>query len=172
MDRWAVASTPTGGAAPVRTQRFTTTVADGGRGRALIPVPFDPDTVWGAKPRHHVTGTVGGVGVRGVVQAAGGGHGFTLGVAWLRDCAVAVGDTVTVEIAAEGPQRADLADDLAAALAADPAAGAFFDGLAQFHRRAYLRWIDGATRRPQLRAQRIAEMIALLDAGVKQRPKP
>ena len=46
---------------------FSTTIAAAGRGRGvLVPVPFDPDTVWGTKPRHHVTGTVNGMGVRGV----------------------------------------------------------------------------------------------------------
>jgi len=69
------------------------------------------------------------------------------------------------------PQRGDLADDIAAALAADPAAGAFFDTLAQFYRKAYLRWIDATTRRPDLRAARIAEVADLLAAGIKERPR-
>jgi Bacteriocin-protection, YdeI or OmpD-Associated len=47
-----------------------------------------------------------------------------------------------VEIAPEGPQRENLADDVAAALAADPDAGAFFDSLAQFYRRAHLVGVD------------------------------
>ena len=81
-------------------------------------------------------------------------------------------DEVTVELAPEGPQRDDLADDIAAALAADPAAAAFFDTLAQFYRKAYLRWIDATTRRPDLRAARIAEVAGLLAAGVKERPRP
>jgi hypothetical protein len=34
----------------------------------------------------------------------------------------------------EGPQRADLAEDIAAALAASPAAAPFSDTLAQFYR--------------------------------------
>jgi uncharacterized protein YdeI (YjbR/CyaY-like superfamily) len=76
-----------------------------------------------------------------------------------------------VELAPEGPQRADLAEDIAAALAANPAAAAFFDPLAQFYRKAYLRWIDGTSRRPDLRAARIAEVVDLLAAGVKQRPR-
>jgi uncharacterized protein YdeI (YjbR/CyaY-like superfamily) len=38
-------------------------------------------------------------------------------------------------------------DDIAAAPAASPAAGAFFDTLAQFYRKGYLRWID-ATAHP------------------------
>ena len=65
----------------------------------------------------------------------------------------------------------DLADDIASALAANPAAAAFFDTLAQFYRKAYLRWIDATTRRPELRAARIAEVVDLLAAGIKQRPR-
>jgi Bacteriocin-protection, YdeI or OmpD-Associated len=39
------------------------------------------------------------------------------------------------------------------------------------YRKAYLRWIDATTRRPDLRAERIAEVMGLLDAGVKERPR-
>jgi hypothetical protein len=46
----------------------------------------------------------------------------------------------------------------------------FFDSLAQFYRKAYVRWIDSTKRNLQLRAQRVAEVIGLLGAGVKQRP--
>jgi uncharacterized protein YdeI (YjbR/CyaY-like superfamily) len=76
-----------------------------------------------------------------------------------------------VELEPEGPQRTDLADDIAAALDANPAAAAFFDTLAQFYRKAYLRWIDATARRPGLRAARIAEVVDLLAAGIKQRPR-
>ena len=51
----------------------------------------------------------------------------------------------------------------------DPAAGEFFDSIAQFYRRAYLRYIDATKRRPEERAARIAEVVALLAAGIKQR---
>jgi hypothetical protein len=153
-------------------RRFTTTVTAAPRGNVLIPVPFDPDTVWGTKARHHVGGTVNGMRVRGSVEATGDGFGFTLGPMWQRDCGVAAGDTVTVQIEPEGPQRGDLADDVADALDAHPRAGAFFDSLAQFYRRAYLRWIDATKRQPEQRPVRIAEMIRLLEAGHKQRPKP
>jgi hypothetical protein len=70
-----------------------------------------------------------------------------------------------------GPQRGDLADDISAALEASPAAGAFFDTLAQFYRKAYLRYIDATTRRPDLRAARIAEVVGLLADGIKERPR-
>jgi len=74
---------------------------------------------------------------------------------------------VSVELAPEGPQRADLADDVAAALEANPKAGAFFDALAQFYRRGYLRWIDSTRRDPAERARRIAATVDLLARGVK-----
>jgi uncharacterized protein YdeI (YjbR/CyaY-like superfamily) len=76
-----------------------------------------------------------------------------------------------VSLEPEGPQRADLAPDVAAALDASPAAAAFFDSLAQFYRRAYLRWIDATKRRPDQRPVRIAEVIRLLEAGERERPK-
>lgn len=137
----------------------------------VVPVPFDPDQVWGVKSRHHVTGTVNQVRVRGVIETSDAGRLIVLTPSWLRDNGLAPGARVEVELSPEGPQRADLADDIAAALDAAPAAAAFFDSLAQFYRRAYLRWIDGTTRRPELRAARIAEMVDLLTAGIKQRPK-
>jgi hypothetical protein len=140
------------------------------RTRVMFPVPFDPDRVWGSKNEHHIHGTVNGMGVRGVIEPLGAGRGVVLGPAWRRDCGLAAGDTVDVAIEPEGPQRDDLADDLAAAFAANPAAGEFFDSLAQFYRRAYLRWIDGTRRRPDVRAERIAEMVELLKAGHKERP--
>jgi uncharacterized protein YdeI (YjbR/CyaY-like superfamily) len=90
---------------------------------------------------------------------------------WMRDAGVAAGDDVLVELAPEGPQRGDLADDISAALEANPADAAFFDTLAQYYRKAYLRWVDATTRRPDLRASRIAEVVDLLAAGIKQRPR-
>jgi uncharacterized protein YdeI (YjbR/CyaY-like superfamily) len=90
----------------------------------------------------------------------------------MRDTGLAAGHQVVVELAPEGPQRGDLAGDVSVALAANPAAAAFFDTLAQFYRKAYLRWIDATTRRPDLRAARIAEVVQLLAAGVKERPRP
>lgn len=89
-----------------------------------------------------------------------------------RACRIEPGDSVDVVLAPEGPQRTDLPPDVAAALDAESAAGAFFDSLAQFYRKAYLRWIDGTKRRPGVRAERIAEMVELLKVGHKERPRP
>jgi hypothetical protein len=150
--------------------RFTATVTADERKRVLVPMPFDPDVAWGQKPEHHVAGTVNGMGVRAVIEPLESGHGILLGAAWRRGCGIGPGDHVDVVLFPEGPQRADLAADVAAALDAAPDAGAFFDSLAQFYRRGYLRWIDATKRSPEKRATRIAEMVRLLKAGVKQRP--
>jgi hypothetical protein len=150
-------------------QRFPAVIAADPEGRAVIVVPFDPDETWGAKASHPVSGTIDGWRFR--TRLSPGESGWVLPVR-VRDGGVAIGDDVTVELAPEGPQRGDLADDIAAALAADPAAGAFFDTLAQFYRKAYLRWIDATTRRPDVRAARIAEVAGLLAARIKERPRP
>jgi len=155
-----------------RVRRFTATVTVDAKGRTHVPVPFDPDEAWGPKPRHLVTGTVGGCGLRGSVDPTAGGHEIVLGPVWTRDSGPPSGATVEVTLLPEGPQRADLAPDLAAALEADPEAAAFFDSLAQFYRNAYLRWIDATKRRPEQRPVRIAEVVRLLRDHQKERPKP
>jgi hypothetical protein len=155
----------------MRTQRFEAVVAVGSGGRAVIVVPFDPDEAWGVKAVHHVNGTVGGTRVRVTLAPGDDGWSFSYGPARAEQIGLAAGDKVAVELTPEGPQRADLAEDIAAALAANPAAGAFFDTLAQFYRKGYLRYIEATTRRPDLRVARIAEVVDLLAAGVKERPR-
>ena len=152
-------------------QVFRAVITADRSGRDVIAVPFNPDETWGAKADHPVGGTIDGRRVRGRLVADGSGWVLPLGPRWARDQGYTAGDRVAVELAPEGPQRGDLADDIAAALAASPAAAAFFDTLAQFYRKAYLRWIDATTRRPDVRAARVAEVVELLAAGVKERPR-
>jgi len=150
--------------------RFTATVTGGSRDMLIVPLPFDPDEVWGRKARHHVAGTIDGRRMRTVVRDSDGGPALVFTHRWLRDNPVEAGRKVEVVLSPEGPQRADLAPDIAAAFEAAPEAGAFFDSLAQFYRKAYLTWIDATKRRPEERARRIAEAVRLLEAGHKQRP--
>jgi len=153
-------------------QRFRAVIAAGPRDSAVITIPFDPDQAWGAKAVHPVGGRLGGCRIRARLVPADSGWVLALPQKRLPGMGLALGADVIVELTPEGPQRGDLADDIAAALAASPAAGAFFDTLAQFYRKAYLRWIDATTRRPDLRAARIAEVADLLAAGIKERPRP
>lgn len=152
-------------------QRFRALISAGPGDSAVITMPFDPDEAWGAKANHPVGGTIGGCRIRARLVPDGSGWVLTLVPKRLLGIGVAIGDEVTVELSPEGPQRGDLADDIAAALAANPAAGAFFDTLAQFYRRADLRWIEATSRRPDVRAARISEVLDLLAAGVKERQR-
>ena len=149
---------------------FDAVVTVGPKGRVVVPLPFAPDDVWGTKPDHHVAGTIGTHRVRAVVESLPNGYGIVLGPAWRRDCGVTAGDNVAVVLSPEGPQRDDLPDDVRTALDANSVAGSFFDGIAQFYRNAYLRYIEATKRRPDVRAERIAEVVSLLAANVKERP--
>jgi uncharacterized protein YdeI (YjbR/CyaY-like superfamily) len=57
-------------------------------------------------------------------------------------------------------------DDLAAALAAVPAAARAFAALPPSHRREYLNWIAEA-KKPQTRATRIAKTVAMVLAPAR-----
>jgi len=152
---------------PVTTQTFQATLVPSGS-RTVIPLPFDPRQVWGARDRYHITGTINSCTVRGPLAAEGGRYVLPVGAAWRRDNHLAVGDTVAVVLALEGPQSLALAAEIASALAAAPEASSFFDALPTFYRKNFMRWIDSA-KRPATRAARIAEMVALLKAGQRER---
>jgi hypothetical protein len=128
-----------------------------------VPLPRDPGVT-------HLCGTINGCGYRGAVEQLGDGLGLVLGPAWRRDLGnLGPGDAVDVVLEPEGPQRDDLAADFAAALAKKPKAGATWDGLATFYRKAYLTYIDATKRSPEKRVARIAEVVDLLAKGIKQR---
>ncbi len=141
------------------------------KGRAYVVLSFDPEKEWGPRVRYHVRGTINGMTVRGALEQFGKGYFLPLGPAYRRDAGLTLGDLVTVMLTPEGPQRDALAADIVAAFEADPEAARFFDGLASFYRKDYLRWIDATKRRPEVRAQRIAEFVELMKAGKKERPR-
>jgi hypothetical protein len=149
------------------TQTFTTTVQKQGS-RVFIALPFDPQTVWGTKQRHHIRGTVNGVNIRGSLGSDGEQYFLLLGAAWRRDCGIEAGATVNVVLEPEGPQQATVAQDIADALAQEPTAAEFFAALPTFYRKNYMRWIESA-KKTETRAARIAGMVDLLKAGKRQK---
>jgi hypothetical protein len=148
-------------------QRFKTTIAKYGT-RAHIEIPFNPNDVWGVKQRHYIAGSVNGCRVRGPLESNGTQFFLSLGAAWLRDNNLDDSATLDVVLSPDGPQSESLSPDVSAALNAEPEAKAFFDALATFYRKNYVRWIESA-KRPETRSARIAEMIKLLNAGQKQK---
>ncbi len=151
----------------MNTRKFKTTIVKSGS-RVFVQIPFDPNEVWGVKQRHYISGTINDYTIRGSLGSNGNGYFLPLGAAWRRDSKLDADDEVRAVISPEGPQRDNLAQDIVTALSSAPEAQTFFESLATFYRRNYVRWIESA-RRPETRAARIAEMVTLLKAGKKQK---
>jgi hypothetical protein len=146
-----------------------TALAEGRPGGGIaVKLPFDPSAAWGERERYDVTGTINGHKVRGKLTSRAGGHVLELGPAWCRDPTIVDGAPIVVVLAQEGPQLATMADDIAAALDAEPAARRFFESLPTFYRKNFMRWIEAA-KRPETRAKRIAETVATLKSGKRER---
>jgi uncharacterized protein YdeI (YjbR/CyaY-like superfamily) len=73
------------------------------------------------------------------------------------------------DAAYDPPSRATVPDDLAAELAARPAARAFFEALDSRNRYAILHRLQDA-KRPETRARRLAKFVAMLEAGERIHP--
>ena len=79
------------------------------------------------------------------------------------------GDEVSVQMEEDtAPRAVEIPADLARALKAEPRAMAFFDKLAQTHRREYANWV-GEAKKPETRERRIEQTLALLREGRKSR---
>jgi uncharacterized protein YdeI (YjbR/CyaY-like superfamily) len=73
------------------------------------------------------------------------------------------------EAAYDPPSTATVPDDLTAALAGNPPAREFFEGLNSQNRYAILHRIQGA-KKPETRARRIAKFVEMLGRGEKLHP--
>ena len=144
----------------MESQKFTATLSVRGNSVA-VPIPFDPNEVWGTRDRHDVSGTINECRIRGALQPDRDGYVLMLGPSWRRDNGLALDEEVRVELAPEGPQMDNMPADFADALAANPEAKAFFESIAPFYRKNYLRWIEDA-RRPETRTRRIGEAMTQL----------
>ena len=133
------------------------------KSKTFVPVPFDPNDVWGEKDRHYVKGTVGGCRIRGLLRIEETGYALPLGPAWLRDNDLPT-SAIEVVLEPDGPQSEGLAEDIVQALDSSPEARTLFQSVAPFYRKNLLRWIDQA-KRPETRSARIAEMVKMLEAG-------
>lgn len=147
-------------------KRFQATIAQSGA-RAYVVIPFDPDAVWGAKDRHYVAGSINGHTIRGAIDSDGPRPFMALGPSWCRDKGMEAGTEVEVVLAPEEPLSGSLSPDVAAALDAEPEAKRFFDSVAPFYRKNYVRWIESA-KRPETRRARIDETVRSLKAGKKR----
>ncbi|MEO6996653.1 MAG: YdeI/OmpD-associated family protein [Terracoccus sp.] len=149
--------------------KFRAEVELGGKTATGIVLPDEVVTAMGAGRRPAVLVTVGGHSYRTTVASMGGRFLVPLSADNRGAAGVAAGDTVEVEITLDtAPREVTVPADLAQALAEDPTAGAFFDGLAPSHRKEWVRWVEEA-KRAQTRASRLAKTLAALQAGQRDR---
>ena len=121
----------------------------------------------GGRPK--VVATFNGFTFRSAIARMGGA--YWLGVSAERRAAAGVegGEVFDVDVELDtAPREVEVPADLAAALAPEDEARAFFDGLSYSRRRAYVLWVEGA-KTAETRQRRVAGAVAKLQ---ERRPQP
>ena len=149
--------------------RFRTIVELGGKTATGLHVPDEIVHALGSGKRPAVRVTVGQHTYRTTVASMGGRFLVPLSADNRSAADVAAGDEVDVTIEADtAPREVAVPDDLAQALADEPAAGRFFDTLAPSHRKEWVRWIEDA-KKPETRTTRLETTLAALRDGKRSR---
>lgn len=143
---------------------FQTTVAARGNNTGIV-VPDALIEALGAGKRPPVLVDLDGHEYRTTVGVMGGTAMVSVSAAVRSATGLAGGDPVRVTLTvADTPREVLVPDDLAAALATDAAAGAFFAGLSNSLRRYHCDQVTGA-KTPETRQRRIDKAVALFRAG-------
>ena len=112
--------------------------------------------------------TINGHTYRSTVAAYGDVYMLPLSAENRTAAGVAAGDTVDVELALDtAPRVVEVPEDFAAAIAADPAAAAFWPTISYSNQRWHVLSIEGA-KTPETRQRRIEKSIGLLREGRAQ----
>jgi hypothetical protein len=144
--------------------RFSTTILQTGNNTG-IEVPAEVLDALGGGKRPAVTVTVGDYVYRSTVATMGGRSLIPLSADHRRASGLAGGDAVEVELSLdEEPRVLEVPTDLRAALADDPDAAGFFDGLSYSRRRRIVLAVDGA-KGDDTRRRRISKAVADLHDG-------
>jgi Bacteriocin-protection, YdeI or OmpD-Associated/Domain of unknown function (DUF1905) len=143
--------------------RFTAELEAGRGGGAMVLVPPKIATALGGLRQMRVVGTVNEVPYQSSVMPYGG-RGLFLGVhkATREAAGVLPGELVDVVVSRDDrPRVVEIPPELAAALAADPAAQAAFDRLS-FTKRKEIAGSVAEAKRPETRERRLAAAMARL----------
>jgi bifunctional DNA-binding transcriptional regulator/antitoxin component of YhaV-PrlF toxin-antitoxin module len=146
---------------------FETTVTATGNNTGIV-VPDEMIERLGAGRRPAVVVNVNGYEYPNTVGVMGGRHMISISAAVRKDTGLKAGDPVRVIVTlADRPREINVPDDLAAALSADPAAGAFFANLSGSLQRYHVDNINAA-KAPETRQRRVSKAVSLFQQG-KQR---
>ena len=145
--------------------RFRTTIQLEGRTATGLRVPPDVVEALGRGKRPPVTVTIAGYTYRSTVAAYGDAFMLPLAAEHREAAGVTAGDEVEVELALDtAPREVEVPPDLAAALADEPDARAFFDALSYSNQRWFVLSVEGA-KTPETRQRRVAKALAMLREG-------
>ncbi|MGZ8602924.1 MAG: YdeI/OmpD-associated family protein [Actinomycetota bacterium] len=145
--------------------RFRTTIQLNGTTATGIPVPTDVVHQLGKGKRPPVRVTIGGHSYRSTVAAYGDVFMLPLSAENRGSAGVAAGDEVDVDIELDTePRKVDVPADFADALAAEPEAKRFFEGLSYSQQRWHVLSIEGA-KAAETRQRRIEKSISILREG-------
>jgi hypothetical protein len=143
---------------------FRTTLTATGNNTGIV-VPDELIAELGAGKRPPVLVDLGGHEYRTTVGVMSGQSMVSVSAAVRKATGLAGGDPVTVTLTvADTPRAVEVPDDLAAALAADHTAGAFFAGLSNSLQRYHCDQVTGA-KTAETRQRRIDKALALFREG-------
>ncbi len=146
--------------------RFATTLSLENKSATGIHVPAAAVEALGGGRRPAVVATVNGYTYRSTVMGYDPADPLMPFSAEHRAASgLRAGDAIEVELVLDtAPREVEVPDDLAAALAADPVAKAFFEGLSNSSKRVHTLSVEGA-KTPETRARRVEKAVALLREG-------
>ena len=146
--------------------RFRTTIELGGKTATGFQVPADVVAALGAGRKPAVTVAIGGHTYRSTVAVYGGAYYLPLSAENRAAAGVAAGDEVDVDVEVDtAPREVAVPADLAAALAAEPAAARAFDALSYSLRRRHVLAVEQA-KAASTRERRIAKIVEELRGTV------
>lgn len=147
--------------------RFTTTIQLEGKTATGFQVPPEVVEALGRGKRPPVSVTINGYTYRSTVSAYGETFMLPLAAENRAGAGVAAGDEIEVTLELdEAPREVEVPADLAAALADEPEARAFFEGLSYSNKRWFVLNVEG-TKNEETRKRRVAKAVEMLREGRK-----
>ena len=145
--------------------RFRTTILTTGKTTLGFVIPPEVVESLGAGKRPPVRVTINGYTYRNTIAVMGGQYMIGVSSEHRGRAGVAGGEELEIELELDtAPREVDVPEDLAAALDAEPAARATFDGLSYSNRSWHVLQATG-TNNPETRARRIEKSVAALREG-------
>ena len=143
---------------------FRTELVLVGRNTGVL-VPDEIVEALGAGRRPAVTVTIGDFSYRSTIASMGGRFLISFSAANRAATGLVGGEQIDVDLELDtAPREIEVPEDLAAALAEDPAARAFFDGLSFSNKRKHVEPILAA-KAADTRARRIQKAVELFSEG-------